>query len=246
MPLASLTTAPPPVSVPVPTRASDTEVPATPLPKASATLICTAGAIATPATTLVGWTVNASDAAAAGETVNAVLVTLGSAPLEAVTCLLPARLMLTPAKLALPLASLTAAPPPVSVPAPTSASETELPDTALPNPSTTLTRTAGAIATPATTSVGWAANASDAAAAGDTVNAALVTPGSAPHAAVSCLLPARLMLTPANLAMPLASLTTAPPPLSVPVPTRARDTEAPGTPLPNASATLICAAGAIA
>src|SRR5205823_296817 len=168
MPLASLTTAPPPVSVPVPTRASDTEVPATPLPKASATLICTAGAIATPATTLLGWTVNASDAAAAGETVSAVLVTLGSAPLEAVSCLLPARLMLTPAKLALPPASLTPAPPPPRVPAPTRARDTEAPATPLPNASATLICAAGAIATPATTLLGWTVNASDAAAAGET------------------------------------------------------------------------------
>ena len=94
MPLASLTTAPPPVSVPAPTRASDTDVPATPLPKASATFASTAGAIATPATTLLGWTVNASEAGAAGDTVNAVLVALGRAPLEVVSCLLPARLIL--------------------------------------------------------------------------------------------------------------------------------------------------------
>src|SRR5438477_452965 len=158
MPLASLTTAPPPVSVPVPTRARDTEVPATPFPNASATLICTAGAIATPAVTLLGWTVNASDAAAAGETVNAVLVALGSAPLEAVSCLPPARLVLRPPKLASPLSSLTTAPPPVSVPAPTSASETDVPGTALPNASATRTSTAGAIATPATTFVGWIVN----------------------------------------------------------------------------------------
>src|SRR5207249_2141150 len=158
-----------------PTSASDTEVPGTPLPKASATLICTAGAIATPATTLLGWTVNASDAAAAGETVNAVLVTLGSAPLEAVSCLLPARLMLRPAKLAVPLPWLAAAPPPARVPAPTSASDTEVPGTPLPKASATLICTAGATATPATTLLGWTVNASEAAAAGDTANAVLVT-----------------------------------------------------------------------
>src|SRR5213593_830754 len=94
LPLASLTPAPPPVSVPVPTRASETDVPGTALPNASATRTSTAGAIATPATTLLGWTVNASEAAAAGDTVNAVLVALGRAPLEAVNCLLPARLIL--------------------------------------------------------------------------------------------------------------------------------------------------------
>src|SRR5204862_390516 len=198
-------------------------------PNASATLICTAGAIATPAVTLLGWTVNASDAAAAGETVNAVLVALGSAPLEAVSCLPPARLMLTPAKLALPLALLTTALP-----------------TAWPNASATFTCTAGAIATPAATLVGWTVNASDAAAAGETVNAVLVTLGNAPLAAVSCLLLAMLMLTPAKLALPLALLTTAAPPVSVPVPTRARDTEVPATPFPKASVTFTWTAGAIA
>src|SRR5206468_2434061 len=123
-------------------------------PNASETLTCTAGAIATPATTLLGWTVNASDAAAAGDTVNAVLVTLGSVPLEAVSCLLPTRLMLRPAKLALPLALLTTAPPPLSVPVPTSASDPHDARPMLPNASETLTWTAGAIATPATTLLG--------------------------------------------------------------------------------------------
>src|SRR5207249_287855 len=146
----------------------------------------TAGAIATPATTSVGWAANASDAAAAGDTVNAALVTLGSAPLEAVSCLLPARLMLTLANLAMPLASLTTAPPPLSVPVPTRARDTEAPGTPLPNASATLICAAGAIATPATTPLGWTVNASDAAAAGETVNAALVTLGTVPLEAVSC------------------------------------------------------------
>src|SRR5438046_1519463 len=145
MPLASLTTAPPPVSVPVPTTASDTEAPATPLPNASATFICTAGAIATPATTPLGWNGNARDAA--------------------VSCLLPVRLMLRPANLAMPLASLTTEPPPLSVPVPTTARDTEAPGTPLPNASATLICTAGAIVTPARTLLGWNVNASDAAVA---------------------------------------------------------------------------------
>src|SRR6185295_18045101 len=41
------------------------------LSKASRTVTCTAGAIATPATAFVGWTVNATLAAAAGVMLNA-------------------------------------------------------------------------------------------------------------------------------------------------------------------------------
>src|SRR4051812_10847431 len=45
--------------------------PVTVLLNASCTVTCTAGAIATPATALAGWTVNASLAAAAGLMLNA-------------------------------------------------------------------------------------------------------------------------------------------------------------------------------
>src|SRR5262249_5929321 len=153
------------------TRARPTEVPATALPNASATFTCTAGAIATPATTFVGCAANASAAAAAAETVNALLVAAGSVPLAARSCLLPTRFTLRPLKLALPPASLATGLPPVSVPVPSSASVTDVPGTLLPNASVTRTWTAGAIATPATTFVGCTANASAAAAAGETVNA---------------------------------------------------------------------------
>ena len=246
MPLASVDAAPPPVSVPPPTRPRDTRTPGVPLPNASDTWTCTAGAIAPPATTSDGCAANASEAAAAGETVNAALVTLGSAPLEAASCLLPATSMLNAGKLARPPASLTVAAPPVSVPVPASASDTDAPATAFPNASATRTRTGGEIVTPATASDGGAKNAREAAAAEDTPKEALVTLGNAPLDAVSCLLPATSTLNPENVAIPPASVEAAPPPVSVPAPTRASETEVPGTPLPNASPTLTCTAGAIA
>jgi hypothetical protein len=67
---------------------SATEALGTALPNASVAVTFTAGVIATPATTLEGCVVNASAAAAACETVNAVLVAV-SRPLEAVSVLLP-------------------------------------------------------------------------------------------------------------------------------------------------------------
>ena len=213
------------MSVPLPTSTSDTDLAGTPLPNASLTLTCTAGAIATPATTLLGPTANVSALAAAGETVNAALVTVGSTPLAAVSCLLPARFTLSAENVARPAALLTTAPPPVSVPLPTSTSDTDLAGTPLPNASLTLTWTAGAIAAPATTLLGATANVSAVAGAEDTVNAALVTVGSTPLAAVSCLLPVRFTLSAENEAIPVASLTIAPPPVSVPVPTSDSDTD---------------------
>src|SRR5205823_1459191 len=139
MPEASLMTLPPPVRTPVPTSTSDTLRPATPLPNASATLTCTAGAMATPATTFVGATANVSAAAAAADTVNVGLVTDGKTPPEAVSCLIPATFTLSAGNVATPFASLATAPPPVSVPVPTSASATACPGTAFPNASVTRT-----------------------------------------------------------------------------------------------------------
>src|SRR5439155_347386 len=132
----------------------------------------------------------------------------------------PVRFTLRPANVARPPASLATAPPPVSVPVPTRLKEMDCPATALPNASLTLTFTAGAIATPATTLLGPAVNVSAAGPAGETVNAALVTGASTPLDAVSCLLPVRFTLRPANVAKPFTSLGTAPPPVSVPAPTR--------------------------
>src|SRR5262249_12342112 len=155
-----------------------TSWPGTALPNASAALTWTAGAMATPATTLLGPTANARLAAAAGETVNAALVTVGSALRGAACWVRLTRFTLRPSKVATQEPLVGVAPPPVSVPVPTSASDTSWPGTALPNASAALTWTAGAMATPATTLLGPTANARLAAAAGETVNAALVTVGS--------------------------------------------------------------------
>ena len=62
-------------------------------------------AIATPATTADGCVVNASEAAAADETVNALLVAV-SRPLVAVSVLLPTRFTLSAANVATPVASI--------------------------------------------------------------------------------------------------------------------------------------------
>src|SRR5687767_5896561 len=61
---------PPPGLVPIATVMLAVEL-VTVLSKASRTVTCTAGAIATPATAFVGWTVNASLAAAAWLMLNA-------------------------------------------------------------------------------------------------------------------------------------------------------------------------------
>ena len=179
MPLASLATAAPPLSTPVPTSASDTDVPATGFVNASRTSTCTAGATFTPATAPAGCTANVRFAAAAAETVKALLVAVGSTPLEARSCLLPARSTRRLLKLAMPDALLTTAPPPVSVPPPRSANVTDVPATGFVNASRTCTWTAGAIATPATSSAGWTA-IERRRRRGETVNALLVTAGSAP------------------------------------------------------------------
>src|SRR5262249_59775225 len=137
-----------------------------------------------------------------------------------------------------PSESPTTAPLPVSAPEPTSDSETGRPGTGLPNASAARTRTAGVIAAPAATFVGCWTNDSAEAAAGDTVNGTLVSAASAPLAAVSCLPPLRSTRRVENVTTPLAPVALAPPPVSVPVPTSARVTDAPATPLPNPSTTF--------
>src|SRR3954447_7444209 len=74
-------------------------------------------------------------------------------------------------------------PPPGLVPMATVMLAVEL-VTVLPNASCTATCTAGLIAAPAVSLVGWAVNATFDAAAGVTLNAAEVVPDSAPEAAV--------------------------------------------------------------
>src|SRR5947199_174003 len=119
---------------------------------------------------------------------NALLETGDSAPLDAVSCLLPTRSTLSPGNDAAPPASLATAAPPVSVPVPTRDSATDVPATPLPNASVNLSCTPGVIVAPATTFDGCVVNASVVAAAAETVNALLVTGVSAPLDAVSCLL----------------------------------------------------------
>src|SRR5207249_1279674 len=152
---------------------------------ASLTCTLTAGTMTAPATTSLGPTTNVMVAAAPCATVNAALVTAGSSGLVAVSCLLPARSRLSAGNAAMPVESVGTASPPVSAPVPTSASVTECAATALPNASLTCTWTAGAMPVPATTSEGPTTNASPAAAAGEILNAALVTAGAAPPEAVS-------------------------------------------------------------
>src|SRR5438034_1429205 len=122
---------------------------------------------------------------------NALLVTGDSAPLDAVSCLLPTRSTLSPGNDAVPPASLTTGAPPVSVPVPTRDSATDAPATPLPNASVSLSCTAGDTVAPATTFDGCVVNASVVAAAAETVNAVLVTGVSAPLDPESCWLPAR-------------------------------------------------------
>src|SRR5262249_5721251 len=118
---------------------------------ASRTSTCTAGAMVTPAVTFDGCAANDRLEAAAARTVNVSLVTDARPGLDAVSCLLPARSTLKPAKLTRPFASLRSPAPPASVPVPTSASEMDWPGRLLPSASATCTRTAGASGTPATT-----------------------------------------------------------------------------------------------
>src|SRR5512134_411284 len=245
MPFASVAVEPPPVSVPVPTSDRLTSSAGTPFPNASATFTWTAGVIVAPAPTLLGCTSNETVAAAAALTVNDPLVAGVSAPLVALNCLLPARSTDSPENVAMPFASVAVEPPPVSVPVPTSDRLTSSAGTPFPNASATFTWTAGVIVAPAPTLLGCTSNETVAAAAGLTVNDALVAGVSAPLEAESCLLPARSTDSPENVAMPLASVATAPPPVSVPVPTSDRLTSSVGTPFPNASATFTCTAGVI-
>src|SRR4029077_8004831 len=103
---------------------------------------------------------------AAAEIVNALLVAVGSAPLDAVSCLLPTRATFSALNEAMPLALLATAPPPESAPVPTSASATGLPATGFVNASRTSTCTAGATLAPASALAGCTANDSVAGARG--------------------------------------------------------------------------------
>src|SRR5688572_22307527 len=224
--------------------------------KASCTVTCTAGAMDTPATALVGWTVKASLVAAAGLMVNAELDAPVSAPDAAV------RVYPTPAlsierleNVATPLTAATvvvpeSVPPPGLVPIATVMLAVEL-VTVFPNASCTATCTAGLIAAPAVALVGWTVNASRDAAAGVMLNADEVAPVSGAAAAVSLSpVPDFSMESLENVATPAAADTvvvpdSVPPPGLVPIATVMLAVEL-VTVFPNASCTTTCTAGLIA
>src|SRR5262249_26554042 len=144
-----------------------------------------------------------------------------AAPQATVSDFMPATSMLTFANVTTPLASVAVAPPPLSVPGPSSASDAAPPATALPNASVTLTCSAGEIATPGVTFVGCVRYWRAAGAPADTANALLVAPGSTPLEAMSCLLPTSVRLRLLNVATPPPLLAIDAPPESAPVPTSA-------------------------
>ncbi len=135
------------------------------LPKASWTVTWTAGLMLTPATVVLGWTVNASLLAAAGVTLKVLLVAPVSVPLVALRVYpVPVLLIDKLLKVATPLTAFTGVVP-LSVPPPGLAPmamviEALLPVTVLPKASWTLTWTAGLMLTPATVLLGCWLNAS--------------------------------------------------------------------------------------
>src|SRR5262245_56213244 len=102
MPLPSVAAGALPESVPVPTSDSDTSSLGTGFENASVTLTLTAGVIAAPAAALLGWTSNATVAAAPALIVKLVL-NVGPAPLvEALSCFEPTRSTLSVENVAMP------------------------------------------------------------------------------------------------------------------------------------------------
>jgi len=159
-------------------------------PWASCAVTCTAGAMATPAVALLGWTLKTSCAAAPTVTLNALLVA-GVTPVAAAASVypVPTLLMLRFAKVATPPTAVTPVvparvPPPAFVPI---ATVTLLPNpvATLPCASSAVTWTAGAIVAPAVALLGSTLNTSCAAAPGVTLNAALGCVGRPVAAAVS-------------------------------------------------------------
>src|SRR5262245_37668545 len=178
---------PPPGLVPIATVMLADEL-VTVLLNASCTVTCTAGVMATPAISLVGWTVNASLVAAAGVMLNAV----DAAPVSgadaaeigrAARSLSMDRLVET----AIPLTAATvvvpdSVPPPGLVPIAMVMLAVE-PVTVLLNASCTVTCTEGEMAWPAVAFVGWTVKASLVAAAGVMLNAVDTAPVSGADAA---------------------------------------------------------------
>src|SRR5687767_6169523 len=144
--------------------------PVTVLLNASCTVTRTAGAMAAPAVAFVGWTVIASLVAAAGVMLKAAEVAPVSGADAAVSVYpVPVRSMDSVENVATPDTAATvvvpdSVPPPGLVPIATPMLAVEL-RTVLLNASCTVTCTAGAMATPAISFVGWTVNASLVAAA---------------------------------------------------------------------------------
>src|SRR5262245_25444110 len=160
---------PPPGLVPIATVMLAVEL-GTVLPNASCTATCTAGAIAVPATALVGWTVKATREAAAALMLNAELDAPVSAPEAAVSVYpVPDLSMERLEKVATPPTADTvvvpdSVPPPGLVPMATVMLAVEL-VTVLPKASWTATCTAGEMLTPAVALLGWTVKATFEAAA---------------------------------------------------------------------------------
>ena len=119
---------------------------------------------------------NTSRVAAEGFTVNELLSTAVSEPLLARSTFAPAKSMLSPLNTATPLVSVSRLVVPLNVPVPPArAMATGTSGTPLVKSSTSLTVTAGAIASPATTSEGCCMNPIWPGFPGLTANAALST-----------------------------------------------------------------------
>src|SRR5262245_5558034 len=206
MPLPSVAAGALPESVPVPTSDSDTSSLGTGFENASVTLILTAGAIAAPAAALLGWTSNATVAAAPALMVKLVIDVGPARLVGALSCVEPERPTLSVENVAIPPPSVEAGALPESVPVPTRLSDTSSLETGFENASVTLTFTAGAIVAPAAASLGWTSNATVAAAPALMVKLVLSTGPRLPVEALSCFEPARSTLSAANVASPLASV----------------------------------------
>src|ERR1051326_745655 len=197
-----------PLSVPLPLlKLKLTDTPDTLFPNPSVARTVTAGLMVVPATVSVGCCTNASVLAAAALMLNVLLTALVKPELEAVSVLLPLRLMLRLLKVAKPLASLVRAVVPLKLPLPllsVIATDTPLLATLFPNASSNCTLTAGLIATPAVAPLGPCAKTNWLAEAALMVKALLATEAE-PLVAVSTLDPTRLMLKFVKVAMPLPS-----------------------------------------
>ena len=128
-----------PLNVPVPLLiAAVTDAPGTLLPKLSVTRTVTGGAITVPAVASPGCCTKTNCAAAAGEIVNAPLITEANPVLDAVRFLEPLKLMPRSLNVARPAESLVLEVVPPSVPVPLlNVIATVSPDTSLPKLSVT-------------------------------------------------------------------------------------------------------------